>query len=87
MRYALLYFGKGESSLDQYLGPYDPAEDIAEPVTLNIRQAALGGMRHTGPSTRYEDGETGARCQHLFANHTERADQFRHAIGQSLVIT
>ena len=74
LRYASLNLGKGEPSLNQYLGSHDPVEDITEPVSLNIRQAALGGMRHTGSSTRDEDSKTRARCQHLFADHAERAD-------------
>ena len=87
LRYASLYLGKGEPSLNQYLGSHDPVEDITEPVPLSIREATLGGMRHTGSSTSNEDSKTRARCQHLFADHAERTDQFRNAISQGLIIT
>ena len=36
LRYAPLYLGKRDPRLDQYLGPYDPTEDITEPVPFNI---------------------------------------------------
>ena len=72
LRYASLYLGKGEPSLNQYLGSDDPVEDITEPVPLNIRQTTLSGMRDTGSGPRDEDSKTRAGCQHLFADHAER---------------